>query len=110
MKKIIPMLFVGTLILITIQSVATAVDCDGCEDLYWAARDAGYSREEAAEAIAEVYDCDECPNLAWLYGSSKDSDSSSDSGGDCCGATAAIILPLCGVFIVYYGKKREMKR
>ena len=97
-------ILLALLMLIIIQSVAIAVDCEGCEDLYWAARDTGYSRQEAADAIAEVYDCDECPNMAWLYGSSD----SSDDGG-CWGATAVIILPLCGVFIVYYGKKREMK-
>ena len=95
-------ILLSLLMLIIIQSVAIAVDCEGCEDLYWAARDAGYSRQEAADSIAEVYDCDECPNLAWLYGSSD----SSNNGG-CCGATAAIIIPVCSVFIVYVKKRRR---
>lgn len=104
MKKIV-VLLATILFFITIQSTALAVDCDWC----WEMRDGlevmGYSRSEIKE-WSHGNGCDEC--FSWAKSGSSGS-SSSDSG-DCCGATALILLSLCGVFIVYYGKKHEMKK
>lgn len=105
MKKLTIFLIL-ILILTIVQSTAVAVDCDWC----WEMRDGlevmGYSRSEIKE-WSHGNGCDEC--FGWAS-SGSDSSSSSDGGGDCCGATAMIIFSLCGVFIVYYGKKREMKK
>ncbi len=102
-------LFAIILLFIAVQSVATAVDCDKCRSMYESLKVMGYSEEECREGTL-MYDSDCADCFSWGSSGSDSGSSSSSNGGECCGATAAIILTFGGVFIVYYGKKREMKR
>lgn len=106
MRKMLVFL-IGTLMLLTIPTIVRAVTCDECWDFYEGLKYNGYSDEDCKKgAIMWNSGCREC-----FYGSASDSGSSStDGGGSCCGASGMILFALCGIFIVYYGKKRNMKK
>jgi hypothetical protein len=97
MKKIMLILFIGMLLLI-IQSTASAMkDCDECKKTYDACIERGFSHDECVD-FCNTFGCRECGDY-W----------SSSSGGVCL-ITPFFITLLCCVFIIYYGKKREMKK
>jgi hypothetical protein len=109
MRKV-ALFFIGMLMFLAIPNTIRAVTCEECWDFYQGLRYNGFSDAECKEgAIMWNSECREC-----FYGSdtnSGDTSSSSSGGsGGCCGASALMILAFCGVFIVYYGKRHQMKR
>lgn len=108
-KIIIIISLIGLALLMLSQPQIKSVDCDGCWELYYAVKDAGYSRNEIKDGL-RVYDCDECPGFSFLYGdsgSSSDWDDSDydegDSGSDGSEDVNPWIGGCCCLFLIIIG-------
>lgn len=103
MRKIV-IFFIVVISLITFQSIVSAGDwitcpkCGGSGIVYEYSEDYGYTGHR----------CTRCDATGKIKSSDNEGSSSSGGGGVCI-ITPFFITILCSVFIIFYGKKRNMK-